>query len=133
MSFRITSPQGKVTYVVVGYAIALTVAIVAALSATPTVGVLLYSATVVLLVVFGARTFRGEGEDPNGTRPSWRMTAKPTAGFVLAALLVLQAVSTATTAATAHELAPLYVFSVVFSLGLAGAYLNSSLRLRNLA
>ncbi|GAA0421303.1 hypothetical protein [Leifsonia naganoensis] len=130
MQYRITSPQGKVTYVVVGYVVALTAAVVGALAASPAVGVVVYSVVVVLLVWCGTRLFRGEGEDPNGTRPMWRMTARPTAGFVLAILLILQAASTAINAASAQRLAPLYVVAVVLSLGLAAAYLNSSLRLR---
>ncbi|GAB3586184.1 hypothetical protein GCM10027406_35800 [Leifsonia lichenia] len=57
------------------------------------------------------------------------MTSKPTAGFVLAGVFVLQAMSTGVSAAVALDDAPLYVLAVVFCLAVAAAYLNSSLRL----
>ncbi|WP_295126236.1 hypothetical protein [uncultured Leifsonia sp.] len=132
MPLRITSPQTKVVFVVLGYIAALTVAVVGALLLNVSAGLFAYGAVVLVLVLVGARTFRGEAEDVHASRPMWRMTTKPVAGFVIAALFFLQALTTAASAADAPHYAPLYVLSIVFSLALSAAYLNSSLRLRRI-
>jgi hypothetical protein len=52
------------------------------------------SALLVVTVVYvGARTFRGEGEEIAASRVWWRMSARPTASFVLAAYFLLRSVS----------------------------------------
>lgn len=126
---RITSPQAKVTVVVLGCAAAVVAAVFGALALSVTGGLVLYCVVLGAVIVFGARVFRGDGEDAVAPRPLWRMTAKPGAGFVLAGLFALQAVSTGFSAATADAYAPLYVVAVAFSLVVAAGYLNSSLRL----
>lgn len=129
MQNRITTPQSKVTFVVLGY-VAVTVATVfGALAANVTTAYLLYCVSLSIVIVTGSRLFRGEAEDRVAPRPVWRMTSKPTAGFVLTTAFVLQAVSTGVSAAVAPDNAPVYVFGVLFSLAIAAAYLNSSLRL----
>ncbi|MGJ4845999.1 hypothetical protein [Leifsonia sp. Le1] len=127
---RITSPQAKATFVVLGWTASGVAALFGALALSVTGGVILYCATLGAVIVFGARVFRGEEEDAVAPRPLWRMTAKPTAGFLLAGFFAFQAVSAGVNAATADAYAPLYVVAIAFSLAVAGAYLNSSLRLR---
>lgn len=127
---RITSPQAKATFVVLGCVAAVVAAVFGALALSVTGGLVLYCAVLGAVIVFGARAFRGDGEDPVAPRPLWRMTAKPAAGFVLAGFFALQAVSTGVSAANADAYAPLYVVAIAFSLAVAAAYLNSSLRLR---
>lgn len=130
MSLRITSPQAKATFVVLGWTASGVAAVFGTLALSVTGGLLLYCVVLGAVIAFGVRVFRGEDEDAVAPRPLWRMTAKPAAGFLLAAYFAFQAVTTGVSAATADAYAPLYVVAVAFLLAVAGAYLNSSLRLR---
>lgn len=132
MQIRITSPQSKVTFIVLGFLAVTVVTLLAALAVDVSAALFLAYGSLCIVVVTGARLFRGDGEDRAAPRAPWRMTAKPTTGFVLAGAFVLQAVSTGAGAAVALDHAPLYVFAIVFSLVIAAAYLNSSLRLLRL-
>jgi hypothetical protein len=49
-------------------------------------------ALVASAVYVGTRTFRGEGEEIAPPRPWWRMSARPTASFVLAAFFAMRSV-----------------------------------------
>lgn len=57
---------------------------------------ILRSATAFVLVLLGARLFRGTGEDPIPPRPWWRMTGGVQSGIVIGSLFALVAITSAT-------------------------------------
>lgn len=139
--FRITELWAKLVYVllwVVG-------AMVAVLTLRPPgiwaslLQILIQTAAVFVAV----RSFRGAGEPAIPERPWWRATARPTAGFVIAVILglnaaqyllkaVLQAIAVATAGGEIGfpwGLVESALF-VAWSGGVAAFYLNSSFRLR---
>jgi hypothetical protein len=54
---------------------------------------ILRSATAFILVVLGARLFRGRDEDPIPPRPWWRMTGGVQSGIVVGSLFALVAIT----------------------------------------
>ncbi|MFW8745647.1 hypothetical protein, partial [Mesorhizobium japonicum] len=91
MSIRITAAENKVAYIVVGYIVTVSAGVAVAVTADLAAGLLVYTALVVGFVGVGSRTFRGAGEDAVAPRPLWRMTARPTAGYIVAGLAALEA------------------------------------------
>lgn len=99
-------------------------------------------------IVVGARLFRGDDEPVDPPRAWWRLTAKPTAGFVIAGLLGVQVLGAVVTAWVAGLATDAGVRSDVVTAGVAAsgaatsgaaafaaavaavAYLHSSIRLR---
>jgi hypothetical protein len=57
---------------------------------------ILRSATAFVLVLLGARLFRGAGEDPIPPRPWWRMSGGVQSGIVIGSLFALVAITSAT-------------------------------------
>lgn len=82
------------------------------------------------MVALFVRIFRGEGE-PLPPRPLWKLTAKPTAGFVVAAIFAVQAVSLLTTNWAVQTEQALSMTAAILYLLIAVAFVNSSLRLRS--
>lgn len=93
MSFRITSNGTKTGYVVVSYLIALLVALAVVLTAGFTAAAAVWGILLVVCVGGAVRSFRGESESREAPRAWWRMSARPTSGFVFAVLFLLQGVS----------------------------------------
>ncbi|TFB90695.1 hypothetical protein E3O44_03670 [Cryobacterium algoricola] len=91
MPIRITSTSTKIAYVVascVVFMLGAALAIGLPSSAIPVVAGVL----ALIVVGFAVRTFRGEGEPVEQRRPWWKMTARPTSGFVFALLFGSQAI-----------------------------------------
>ena len=95
----------------------------------------------VLAFVVGTRSFRGAGEPIAPPRAGWRMTARPTAGFVIGSLLLVRVLivvggtvaGTPIVASSSAEPAGAVVVAVVgllVDVVLAVLYFRSSLRLR---
>lgn len=73
-----------------------------------------------------ARSFRGAGEPVQPPRPWWKLTSRPRAGFLLATMYLLAAVTTLVP--VKHHSATNWVAEVDVAL-LGVAFLNSSIRL----
>jgi hypothetical protein len=83
-------------------------------------------------VAFGARVFRGAGESVEPPRAWWRMTARPRAGFVIAAAHFLLLGVAAMQASGKNGGGVLALEAIVNFVGfsvLGAAYLHSSIRL----
>jgi hypothetical protein len=129
MRFRITSNAGKASYVVVAYVIALTVLLAVGLTAGMLAATIAWSVLLLIAVAVAVRSFRGEGESKDAPRAWWRMTARPTAGFVFTAVFLLQAIYLAVQANT--EVSPgSFYFLAVLNLVIAAFFIYSSIRLR---
>lgn len=88
---RVTTPSGKIGTLIIG-AVSAPLAGVLAGAAWGTVAAALASgATIIGTFAFCFRFFRGPSEDPEAPRAWWRTTERPTAGFVVAVVFVLQA------------------------------------------
>lgn len=84
-------------------------------------------ALTVILVVTAARLFRSADEPPTG-RKWWHMTGGPATGFLLAALFLFQAMTTAV-ALIAGEAPAVVWLGVLAGLLIGAAYLHSAIRL----
>lgn len=91
---RITSPTGKFTFAVLYVCLSLLLGVGTSAILGAAAGLLVMTAVLVAAVIVGVRTFRGTDEEPAPVRPLWKMTARPTWGWVLAALLLIQGVGT---------------------------------------
>ena len=122
---RVRNGATKAALAVAGYALAVIVGITVELTTYSGWGVVASCGIVVVLVLILTRLFRGENES-DAPRQWWRMTAYPTAGYVLAVGFFVQAIGS-----TTAMLTPGYVgwVSGIVSLSLAVAYLNSAIRL----
>jgi len=128
MSIRITSPSAKIGLVVACGALFPAIGFLAVSVSGYTVGSLVMTALVVLLVSFCSRTFRGPREDVRSPRPAWRMTEKPLAGYVAAAYLVFVGVGLITQ--RPEPVAPAIAWSCCGILFVAAVvFVNSSLKL----
>lgn len=87
---RVTSDRTKATILVVGIVLALAAIPMLAVLGGIVVGYAAVLAFTVALVLVPARCFRGPGEAVDPPRPWWRATNRPTAGYVIGALYVLQ-------------------------------------------
>ncbi|RDV44297.1 hypothetical protein DOE76_13015 [Leifsonia sp. ku-ls] len=112
--------------VVLGYTVSIVAGIIVELATHSGWGVVVSSGIVLAFVVVLSRLFRG-GNESDEPRSWWRMTAYPTAGYVLAGWFLLQAVGTMTSSVVAA--APAGWVCGVVSLVLALAYLVSAVRL----
>jgi len=83
----------KLAYVVAACA---AVYLIAAIPVGPGGAGILRSLTAFVLVLLGARVFRGAGEDSMPARPWWRMTGGVRSGIVLGSVFALVALSSAT-------------------------------------
>ena len=128
MSVRIVNALAKVA-TVVGWSIGTVFAAIAlALAVSRTAADIWSVASLLALVVFSARTFRGAGEDVAAPRRWWRMTTRPLGGFVIAALIIADALVAA--AVPAVRLSPgVEIVAGVLGSCVALAYVHSSLRL----
>lgn len=117
---RITTVIGKISFMVVGlvagYLALLGSRVIEGSegSITMAVGAVLE----VTVVIIAARSFRGSGEAVRPERHWWRMTARPTTGFLLSALFAGQAA-----AGMSSSDSPAITIAAAF---LAVAYLVSS-------
>ena len=84
-------------------------------------------------LIVGVRSFRGRGEPVAPKRAWWRLTARPTAGFVIAGVSAWFALGFVVSIVLGTDLGPLdmldAVINIVLMCVLVLAYLNSSLRL----
>ncbi|TQL01018.1 hypothetical protein [Cellulomonas sp. SLBN-39] len=128
--WRVLTPSGKLAY--------LLLAPVAAVLGAVLLGVALGEwafvpgAIVLQLVVVGVavRTFRdADVEDVVAPRAPWRMTARPTSGFVLGGLFLVESVSAVLRAPGQPDLWAVLLAAAV-SAALGVAFVRSSLRLR---
>ena len=130
MPIRITSTSTKIAYVVascVVFILGAALAISLPSSAVPVVAGVL----ALIVVGFAVRTFRGEGGPVEQRRPWWKMTARPTSGFVFALLFGSQAIYVLLTFRSDSDSASSIIPIVVDGL-IATMFALSSLRLRAL-
>lgn len=128
--WRVLTPYGKLAYLLLAPVGALLVAILVGLALGEWAGLLASPALQVLVVAVAVRTFRDpDVEDVAAPRAPWRMTARPTAGFVMGALFLVQAVTTVVQATGRPDLWVL-LLSAAASAGFGVAFVRSSLRLR---
>lgn len=129
MPVRISEASTKVSYVVAAYVLGIFVALSVALIA----GIPQAAATTVILllaaVAFAARNFRGEDEPVAPPRKWWRMTSRPTSGFVFAAVFFLHAISLAFGVSRGSDSAVFMGLALIYTL-LGALFAYSSIRLR---
>ncbi|MCS5715458.1 hypothetical protein NVV95_12985 [Herbiconiux sp. CPCC 205716] len=141
---RILNPYAKFLYGFVGYLVLLMLNLVVAALVGPVVGPLLFVVLFFAWIVIGARLFRVPEEPVAPPRPWWKLTARPTAGFVIAALLGLQALAVGSSALLAGAVAEqvgqpglgastTQLTAAVAFVVAAAAYLGSSLTLRRVS
>ncbi|WP_267419485.1 MULTISPECIES: hypothetical protein [unclassified Curtobacterium] len=123
--FRITTAQAKVGYVVAATVIGILLTLLLFAFGLPDVVVPLLAAIgFVLMVGIGVRVFRGDDEPVAPPRAWWRMTARPFAGFLLAAYFVADGVLARPTVSSGFD-----VVGTVVMLLVAAAYVGSSVTL----
>lgn len=87
---KIASVGGKAAFSVFGYLVAFLVGLVCWRAFHFTVGSLIYLVLFLIWAGVAARSFRGKHEPRAAPRPWWKLTARPTVGWILAGLLLLQ-------------------------------------------
>lgn len=123
--FRITTAQAKVGYVVAATVIGILLTLLLFAFGLPDAVVPLIAAIgFVLMVGIGVRVFRGDDEPVAPPRAWWRMTARPFAGFLLAAYFVADGVFARPTVSSGFD-----VVGTVVMLLVAAAYVGSSVTL----
>ncbi|MCY1693697.1 hypothetical protein [Curtobacterium sp. SL109] len=123
--FRITTAQAKVGYVVAASVIGILLTLLLFAFGLPDVVVPLVAAIgFVLMVGIGVRVFRGDDEPVAPPRAWWRMTARPFAGFLLAAYFVADGLLARPSVSTGFDVAGTVVMLLV-----AAAYAGSSVTL----
>ncbi|OII31738.1 hypothetical protein BIU98_08290 [Curtobacterium sp. MMLR14_010] len=123
--FRITTAQAKVGYVVGATVVEVLLALLLFALGVPDVAVPFLAAVgLVAMVVVGVRVFRGDDEPVAPPRAWWRMTARPFAGFLLAAYFVADGVLARSSVSGGFDAAGTVVMLLV-----AAAYLGSSVTL----
>ena len=122
---RITTAQAKVGYVVaatlIGFLLSL---LLFALGLPDAVVPLIAAIGFVLMIGIGVRVFRGDDEPVEPPRAWWRMTARPFAGFLLAAYFVADGLLARPTVSSGFDVA-----GTVLMLIVAAAYVGSSVTL----
>ncbi|MHA7172170.1 hypothetical protein [Arthrobacter monumenti] len=126
-----TSNATKVNYLVFGWIFSIFLGVAVTLIAGAAVGIVTVLALTLAMVAIFVRIFRGEGE-PLTPRPLWKLTAKPTSGFVVAAIFTVQAVPLLMTNWTIQTEPALTMISAILYLLVAVAFANSSLRIRSM-
>jgi hypothetical protein len=126
---RITSAGGKVGFFVAGYVGLFCPGLFPALLFNFTVGAVIYVVLFLVWATLGTRCFRGDGEPVEPPRPWWKLTAKPTAGWILATLLFLQAVWVLTSSLAGPGAAGSVLVAAVYFI-VAALFVHSSVRLR---
>lgn len=96
---------------------------------SPTVARLVLVALTVLVYAGAVRTFRGRGESIAPPRAWWRMTARPTAGFLLGAFYILSVVWGVVSTIVEYPGEFPVSFWTVIPLTIGALFLNSSIRL----
>ncbi|MBF4588875.1 hypothetical protein [Curtobacterium sp. VKM Ac-1395] len=123
--FRITTAQAKVGYVVAASVIGILLTLLLFAFGLPDVVVPLVAAIgFVLMVGIGVRVFRGDDEPVAPPRAWWRMTARPFAGFLLAAYFVADGLLARPSVSSGFDVAGTVVMLLV-----AAAYAGSSVTL----
>jgi hypothetical protein len=123
--FRITTAQAKVGYVVAASVIGILLTLLLFAFGLPDVVVPLAAAIgFVLMVGIGVRVFRGDDEPVAPPRAWWRMTARPFAGFLLAAYFVADGLLARPSVSSGFDVA-----GTVMMLLVAAAYAGSSVTL----
>lgn len=123
--FRITTAQAKVGYVVAAAVIGILLTLLLFAFGLPDAVVPLIAAIgFVLMVGIGVRVFRGDDEPVAPPRAWWRMTARPFAGFLLAAYFVADGLLARPTVSSGFD-----VVGTVLMLLVAAAYVGSSVTL----
>lgn len=123
--FRITTAQAKVGYVVAASVIGILLTLLLFAFGLPDVVVPLVAAIgFVLMVGIGVRVFRGDDEPVAPPRVWWRMTARPFAGFLLAAYFVADGLLARPSVSSGFDVAGTVVMLLV-----AAAYAGSSVTL----
>jgi hypothetical protein len=126
---RITSAGGKVGFFVAGYVGLFCAALFSALLVNFTAGAAIYVVLFLVWATLGTRFFRGDGEPVEPSRPWWKLTARPTAGWILAALLFLQSVWVLTSSLAGPGAAGSVLVAAVYFI-VAALFVHSSIRLR---
>lgn len=128
---RIRKTGWKVLYLIVGWVAVGTVnQLLTALHVVQPLSEILSVLVFFAFVLLGARSFRGAGEAIDPPRAWWRVTARPTAGFVIATFTVLFVgfvVAAIVTQPGEHVVT--YVGSAISYAIVAVVYLQSSIRL----
>ena len=90
MSLRVTTNQAKTSYVVASYVVAVLVLFGVGLTAGLVAASVVWGIMLLATVGVAVRTFRGDDESLTAPRAWYRMSARPTSGFVFAAVFLLQ-------------------------------------------
>ena len=90
---RIVSLGGKISFVLVAYAVGFFGAFAVAIPGGDLAAAVVAALLSLVAVILAARTFRGPGEGVREKRPWWKMTATAPSGFVWSLVFLLQAVS----------------------------------------
>lgn len=123
--FHITTAPAKVGYVVAASVIGILLTLLLFAFGLPDVVVPLVAAIgFVLMVGIGVRVFRGDDEPVAPPRAWWRMTARPFAGFLLAAYFVADGLLARPSVSSGFDVAGTVVMLLV-----AAAYAGSSVTL----
>lgn len=123
---RIRNGSAKAAFVIGGYLVSVVSGTIVELAFGPGRGVIVSGMIALVVVLWLTRCFRGENES-DAPRSWWRMSAHPTAGFVLAGWFLVQGVVTGLS--VAFDAPPGAGVSAVVSSVIAVGYLNSSVRL----
>jgi hypothetical protein len=135
---RISRWYWKLLYVI---AACLLVYLIAAIPLGAVLPGILRSVLAAALVLFGARIFRGPGEEVAPARAPWRMTAGIPSGIVGGCACALVAVGsiagyvglTAMPASARNDVGlPILLINAVLAAVLAGLFINSAVQLRRL-
>lgn len=130
MRLRIVKPFDKFLYGLFGYLAVIMVSLLGSALGGAPVGAVVVVAAFSAWIIIGARLFRIEDEPLDAPRPWWRLTGRPAAGFVIAALFALQALGSWAASLTGGVTGPTSGATTTVCAIAAVAYLGSSLRLR---
>ena len=89
----------------------------------------LFPLIVFVLVIVGARIFRGRQEPLQQPRQWWRFTSKPLSGFILGCALTLGLISDVVLIVNERVNSPLHLLSLAVDGVLVAGYFSSSIRL----
>ena len=130
---RLVLKRWKALYVVGGFFVTFGIFRVINFLPNELVTATLTTVVQVAWIYYATRIFRGEEELLVSPRPWWRVTARPRAGFTLAALWVISAAGSLYSIFTSDRYVITYASSVIEFTALTALYLYSSIRLLRLA